>query len=481
MSNVRKNYIYNITYQLLIFLLPIFTAPYISRVIGAEKIGVYSYTYSIAQYFTLIALLGINNYGNRCIAQVKDNKEKLSKTFFSIYAIQFVMSLLTIVFYFGYLRLFVFENTTIALIQGLYVLSVLFDINWLFFGLEKFKTTVIRNAIVKIITFFAIFLFVKDQGDLWIYTLIMCLGFLISQIILWPFALKEVKRVNIKFTDVKKHIRPCLVLFIPVLAVSLYTIMDKIMLGKMSNMTEVGYYENAAKMVNVPFTLISSLGTVMLPRISNLISTGKDKKAKEYMFKSLKFVMFFAIPIWFGFICISKSFAPFFFGSEFSYSGTLMTYLSITIVIMSFANVIRTQYLIPNEKDKVFVVSVIIGAIVNLIFNIILIPIYNSLGAVFGTVAAELSVMLYQTIKVSHEIDLKEIYKDILMFLIKGLIMLIVISMLNLLPINKLVIMFMQVVLGAIIYMLLSMSYAIDNFNIKVLEKLKGKKDEKNS
>ena len=99
MNDLKKNFFYNVAYQVLILILPLITTPYISRVLGADGIGIYSYTYSIAYTFALVMLLGINNYGNRTIAQYRENKEQVSKKFWGIYCIQFIMSAIVIIIY----------------------------------------------------------------------------------------------------------------------------------------------------------------------------------------------------------------------------------------------------------------------------------------------------------------------------------------------------------------------------------------------
>ena len=291
MSNVKKNFIYNIMYQILVMILPLITAPYIARVLGTEGVGIYSYTYSVAYYFVLFAMLGLNNYGNRQVAKVRDDKDKLSKTFISIYCMQLITSAIMILCYIIYLMFFIKENLNIAIIQIIYLISTAFDINWFFFGLEKFKLTVTRNTIIKILTVICVFIFVKTRDDLYKYTLIMSIGTLISQLMIWPFVKKSVKFVKISIKDIFKHIKPCLILFIPVIAVSLYKIMDKVMIGNMSTMEQVGLYENSEKIVNILTALITALGTVMLPKISNLLANGEKEKSKQYIEKSMEFTI----------------------------------------------------------------------------------------------------------------------------------------------------------------------------------------------
>ena len=159
MESVKKNFIYNTIYQILLVILPLITAPYISRTLGANAVGVYSYTNSVAYYFILIAMLGISNYGNRTIASVRDNKEKLNEKFSSIYTLQFILFIIAIISYVVYSLFIASENNMIFLLQTFYVVSGLLDISWLFFGLEQFKLTVFRNVVIKILTVISMFIF----------------------------------------------------------------------------------------------------------------------------------------------------------------------------------------------------------------------------------------------------------------------------------------------------------------------------------
>ncbi|MDU1203594.1 MAG: flippase [Clostridiales bacterium] len=454
-------------YQVLILILPLITVPYVARVLGADGVGIHSYTYSISYYFMLIAMLGLNNYGNRSIAKVRDNKDELSKTFWSIYLLQFIVSTLMVITYLIYIILFNIRYKQIAVIQIFYVISSIFDINWFFFGLEKFKITIIRNTIIKIISLVSIFLFVRNSDDLWVYTLILSGSTFLSQIILWPYIKKYVNFTKIKIIDILKHLKPCLILFIPVIAVSIYKIMDKIMLGNMASIVEVGYYENAVKIIDVPKCIITSLGTVMLPRMSNMIAKGEEEKIKMYIGKSLQVIMFLALPITMGLIAISDDFILIFLGNNFTKTGTLIKYLAISLIFLSWANVIRTQYLIPKERDKDYIISVILGAIVNLVMNIILIPRYASIGACYGTICAELIVMLYQTYKVKNELNISVYIKNIMIFVINSLIMFIIVDLLNYIPMSIYYRLILQVIIGIIIYIVLNFKYIITLVDFK--------------
>lgn len=478
MSDIKKNFIYNIVYQILIMIIPLITMPYVSRVLGSTGIGTYSYTYSIVYYFMMFAMLGFNNYGNRSIAKVRDNKENLSKTFKEIYCMQIITSFLMIILYFLYLIIFDVKYKEIALIQSIYIISCLFDINWFFFGIEKFKLTVTRNTIIKILSLLFIFLFVKSKNDVWIYTLILSGCILLSQLSLWPFVSKYVTNVDINFKDVFQHFKPCLKLFLPVIAVAIYKVMDKTMLGWFSNISEVGFYENAEKIINVPNAIISALGTVMLPRMSNLYAKNKNEESKKVIDKSIKLMMFLAFAMTFGLICVSKNFSILFFGQDFAKSGIIINLLSITVLFLSWGNVLRTQYLIPKEYDKIYIESAFLGAMVNLVFNLIFIPKYASIGACIGTIFAELSVVLFQTISIKKELPIKKYIKDIIPLFVSSLIMFIIIYLLNFVKINDIIRIVIQVILGCLIYYVLNYRYVnnlinIDKLILKIRKKVK--------
>lgn len=470
MNSIKNNFIYMVVYYILSMIVPLITAPYLARTIGAEGVGIYSYTYSIVNYFMLFTLLGVNNYGNRRIAQVRNDKKLLSKEFWNIFSMQVLTGFLMLIVYMLYIVLYKGAYSSILILEIGFIFSAIIDINWFFFGKENFKATISRNVLLKFGNLLLILFFVKDISDIYIYTLIMVLTTLISQLIMWSFLIKEVQYVKPSWCEIKKHMKPNLVLFVPVVAVSVYKIMDKVMLGVMTNVVEVGYYENAEKIINIPATIITALGTVMLPRVSNMISNGQEHKVKIYIQESLNFMLFLAFPIAFGLGAISEMFVPLFLGKEFYQTGYLLILLGSTIPIVCFANVIRTEYLIPKEMDNIFLTSSVLGAIVNVVINFLLIPIYKSIGACIGTIIAELTVMIYQTIKVRHCLDIKKYCINILPFFIKSLLMFLLIYPIKYININEILIVVIQVLLGMIIYGILNINYILKKLKAKTLK-----------
>lgn len=401
MSNVKRNIGYQTFYQVLATCLPLITSPYLSRVLGSEQLGVFSFTNSVVSYFTLFAMLGVVSYGTRTIATCKNDETARSLTFWEIYIFQFISSLFCILLYVLYFFVFCRENHLVALIQGVNLVACLFDINWLFFGVEDFKVTVTRNSIVKVVAVVIILLTVKSSSDLWIYTLIMTSSTFISNFILWKFAKRHIvfsKFKEVKRSSVIKHIKSNLMLFIPLAAMHIYHAMDKTMLGVLSTYDESGFYYNADKVVGIPVGIITGLGTAMLPRVSSLVGEGNIKKSEEYFKIFIRLIAMVTVALAFGIASVSNEFVPVFFGKGYDSCVILIILLSPVLIIKGYCYVSRTLYLIPNHLERVYTGSVIFGAVVNLIANSFFIPRYGAIGAVIGTVLAELSACVWQFI-----------------------------------------------------------------------------------
>lgn len=453
--SLKKNFFYRAAYDILIIILPFITAPYLGRVLGAEKLGEFSFYYAIAHYFVLFSRLGIGNYGNRTIAACRDDQEKLNAAFSSIMYAHLIFSILSMIAYFVFAVLF-FKDDVCVQIMSLIVFSALVDISWFYFGIERFQYTVTTNFVVKILTVAAILLFVKSVDDLPIYSLIMSAGILLSQIILW-FPLKRfVSFRKTPVRDVLLHIKPMLVLFIPVLAVSLYKVLNRIMLSDMSNMQELGFYDNAEKLVILPMTFISSFSSVMLPRMSNLIAKKDEVQTAKYMEISFFIVMWLGYGCTFGLIGISDVFAPVFWGQEFEPAAILIAGLALTIPFLAFAEVIRRNYIIPAKKDREFITSVVAGAVVNPILNYLLIPSFDAVGAVLSTIITEIVVCFIQVYAVRKNIAVGKYFKQTVLFIPFATLMMFGVYEIGLLMGKGVTTLLIQVLVGSIFYLLIT-------------------------
>lgn len=459
MSSLKKNLAYNVAYQILVIILPLITAPYVSRVLGADGLGTYSYIFSIVTYFGLFGMLGIANHGNRSVALVRDNRQKVSEAFSNTYIIQLCTTVIALLLYFLFIYCWFSGDKTIAYIESIIVLSYVLDITWFFFGLEQFAVTVTRNAIIKIATVVAIFIFVRSREDLWIYALIMSCGMLFSQIYLWLRMRKYADFCKPSWSQVKSNIKPVLMLFIPAIAYSIYKLLDKVMLGAMSSMSQVGLFDNAEKIINIPSSLITAFGTVMMPRITVLLGTGDEHRISYLNKISVRYFTLLVVGAAFGLAGICNVLAPVYFGSEFVGSAPIIAGLGFSLIFVTWANVIRTQYLIPNKLDKPYVISSVIGALANLAVNIILIPKFAGIGAMIGTIIAEFTVFFVQLILVRRSFPMSQYLQPVLFLFPIGMIMFAVVYWIGAYMGNTIITLIIQILVGGFLYLSGSMVY----------------------
>ncbi|MDM8244394.1 oligosaccharide flippase family protein [Limosilactobacillus vaginalis] len=423
---VIKNYLYNVGYQLLAIILPLITSPYISRVLLPKGVGIFTYTYSVSQYFVLIAGLGISLYGSRQIAYVKNNSEKISKTFFEIIIVEILAVVLTLMLYVVFIL--IYRRYSIYFFsQSFYIISVLFDISWFYMGLEDFQKIVLKNSLVKLSTAVCIFVFVRNYTDLNKYILILSLGTLLGNLTFWPYLRHMIVRIKFSHLTPIKHLKPALFLFVPQIAIQFYTQLDKIILGAMGKEDAAGFYNYSDGIIRMALTLVTSVGTVMLPHVATAYSKGENDKVKEMVKKSFKFVSFLSIGIAFGIASISIEFGPFFYGNDYEPVGKVMLLEAPAIVPIAWASVIGNQYLIPTKQTNTYVMSVLYGAFINLILCIPLILKLGLYGAMLITVVSEGVVTGYQMIKVRKQLQICDMLKETYRFFLVGFIMFLVI------------------------------------------------------
>ena len=450
MSSIKKNLSLQTIYQILSACMPLITAPYLARKLGVDQLGIFSYTSSIVAYFTLFAMLGTINYGTRCISSVKNDRNKRNEVFSSILILQIVVTIASIIAYVVYLLFFCKENELIAVLQGIALISCLADISWLFFGVEDFQITVTRSIIIKLATVALILLLVKTQDDLWLYTLIMLGGTLLSNLILFLYVPRYASFIKVPVRKIKEHIIPNLVLFVPLLAMSVYHTMDKTMLGALSTYEQSGFYYNSDKIVQIPLLVINGIGTVMLPRMSSLLSEKKQKEADKLFVTTLEGVAAVSIAIACGIAAISNEFVPFFFGPGYDSCIAITIVFSPVLLIKGFSVIVRTQYLIPMEMEKEFTKSVIGGAVVNLIMNFILIPQYGAMGAAIATVIAELVACILQFFSIRGKgLGIKKMLVKTSLYLVIGLLMIAIVRAVALIDMNIVIKLIVEVISGA--------------------------------
>lgn len=464
---VVKNYFYNAFYQVFVLIVPLITTPYLARVLGPKGVGINSYTNSIIQYFILFGSIGVSLYGNRQVAFVRDDRKELTKTFSEIFLMRFI----TILLAYGTFLIFLIsvnEYQTYYLAQSISIVAAAFDISWFFMGVENFAVTVLRNLIVKIITLISIFVFVKSYSDLNIYILILSLSLLLGNLTLFPSLHRYIDKFTFKGLKIWKHFWPSFVLFIPQVATQIYLVLNKTMLGSMVSVQSAGYFDQSDKMIKMVLAVVTATGTVMLPHVANEFAKGNHDKTKSYLYGSFSFVTAVSMPMTFGLAAIAPQFVPLFFTNKFSMVTPIMIIESVVILLIAWSNAIGTQYLLPTKQTKSYTISVIFGALVNLVANIPLIISYGAIGAAIATVLSELAVTLYQIFVIRNQIDYSKLFSDCFKYLLAGAGMFLIVSLLRINLTTNWISLIIEVIIGMLSYLLLLLF-----MKAKIIEKLK--------
>ena len=344
-SSLKCNFAYSMMFQIFTMITPFVTAPYVSRVLGPDGIGIQSYTGSIQSYFLLFAALGTASYGNREISQARDNKEAYSKKF---YEIELITVLTCIVCLLAWIGLIFFDKKNqiyyIAMIP--YIFGAMFDISWFYNGLENFKTTVTCNMLFKTIGIVAIFMFVKDENDLVLYILIMAITTMLANLSMWIYLPRYVCKITFKSLMLKDHFKQTLMYFIPTIATSIYTVLDKTLIGVITqNDAQNGYYEQATKIINMAKSVsFNAVNAVVGVRISYLFVDNKMEEIRDRISKSMDFILFMTIGCGFGIAGVAKILVPLFLGKGYDQVITLLYIFAPIITIIGISNCLGSQY-----------------------------------------------------------------------------------------------------------------------------------------
>lgn len=473
-KSIKINYIYNLTYQILSIITPLITAPYLSRVLKADGIGEYSYTGSLVAYFIMVAALGTLNYGNREISYLQNDRKKRTKVFWEIELLSMASVAVVLCAYFVFL-IFYKEHRTLLLIQSLCLISVAMDIAWLLQGLEEFGKVIGRNIFFKVVNIAFIFIAIKSKEDLLLYVLGMCVMELLSNMSIWLYVPKFVDRPVLRELRPFSHLKATCSLFVPTIATTIYTMMDKTMLGLFSDgCYENGYYEQATKLSKMTLTIVTALGTVMIPRIGKYFGEGKEEKVKDLLYESFRFVWFMGLPLCFGLMGVSYNFVPWFYGEGFEPISDLLIILALLIPIIGISNVIGIQYLITTRREKLLSKSVFAGAVVNMMLNCALIPFFYSNGAAVASVIAELVITIMQLWYVRKELSIRKIFYMSRNYIISSIAMLPVLYLENGLLTSNIINTICMIASGFLIYIGILLLLK-DKFLMKLLKTIEAK------
>lgn len=395
---VKYNYIMNSLLTLASIVFPLITFPYVSRVLGATSYGKYSFASSLISYFSMFASLGIPTYGIRVCAKVRNDEVKLKKLVGELLVINAITTLVVMivlvasVFCIPKLQ----ENAALILVLSINIIFNVIGVTWLYSALEQYKYITVRSVAFKIVSLVLTFFLIKNENNYIEYAVIAVIAGSGSYIFNFIKARKYISFKHVTLQGLKSHCKLILVLFAASIAASIYTNLDTVMIGFMSTDIDVGYYTAAVKIKNILLSFISSLGSVLLPRMSYYYSINDQKSINSTLNKSMHYTLLIALPLTLFFMIMAKDSVLFLSGSDYSGAIVPMIIIMPTLFLVGLAQITANQMLIPQGHEQIFLYSTCLGAIIDLVLNFILIPSYGSAGAAIGTVGAEMGGLIFQ-------------------------------------------------------------------------------------
>ncbi len=417
MNKLAKNYIYNICYQLLVLVAPLLTAPYLARVLGADLLGDANYVSTVANVFTTVGLLGLQDYSIRQVAYVKEDKTELKKEFYNLLYTRLILGAITV---FCYAFLIVFSDMKLLfLLQSFYVVAIFVDPCWFFIGMEDMGYSVARNFMAKLACVIGIFIFVKDQNDLNKYVFLLSFMTLVPSLTVIPLLRKydiigKGKLEKPDFSKIKTHIKGSLKLFWPQVATLIYLQTDKLLLKWFDSSSAVAFYDQAEKIVKIPLTFITVLSTVMMPRLANEINSDNKDKMYFYLGSAIRFSSMLAFPMMFGIAGVASILIPWYLGNEFTPVIVVIQMLSPIVILNSLIGVSGNQYLVATNQTKYLTRSYVCAAVLNVAVDLVLVPLIGVKGAAVGTLVAQLTSAVIQYYILLKQMPLlkKELFKS---------------------------------------------------------------------
>lgn len=462
-GSLAKNSIFFALYRLINVIFPLITIAYVSRIIFPDGVGRVASSQNIAQYFAIFASLGIPNYGIREAARCRDNLEDKSKLFSELFLINFISTSLAVVAY-----LILINNLTTAkndyqlyLIAGIMIIINYFNVDWYYQGTEKYNFIVIRNFAIKLLSLACILLFVKTKEDYIVYALIYAGGYAGNNIINFIHLRADKIRFVVNEIDIKHHFKPVIVLLCTAIAIELYTMVDMTMLTFMGTSSVVGYYTNSVRTVKVVISLVTAISAVLLPRLSYYYANKDIKACEDTVNKVLNILIFLLVPCFVGILCTSESIVNVFFGSSFAQAVPTMRILSFLILVLGLSNLFGTQILLTFNDEKKLLISTIVGATINILLNAFLIPMYMQNGAALASVISELAVTLFTYKFASKHLRITVDKRSLVKTIIAGLLIAIVVTGLNQIPVTFFIKLVIQVISGVIVYV--AFNYCLRN------------------
>lgn len=420
---MKKNFINYTIYQLVTFALPIILNAYVSRTLGVQNIGMYNLSLSVVAYFSILLKLGIDLYGSREVAYGRSKGDKSVRVSFEkIFQIQLLMGIFAIFLFliFSY----PLANVTkvpyrLLLIQGFGIIATLLDISWLVIGLEKFNVIIVRNTLIKVMSIVLVLIFVKNESDLILYTFIIVITNVVASASVWPM-MRDF--ISVKFGVQQFGLfKPMLVLFLPIVATSLFTQLDTILVGQLSNFDQVSFYAMALSIISIPKILVLSFGAVAMPHVAKKVSTLETKEGNTTLVTSVSIWLLFSGIVLIYTTLYADDIVLFLYGKNFSDSANPLIVLSIMFPFYVVGNIIRTQILIPRKNDKPYTLSILFAAVINVISNILLVPKFGAIGGAIAMVITEITIFIIEFLFVIK----MTFWKQLRIFIVRYIILMI--------------------------------------------------------
>ncbi|WP_430535619.1 polysaccharide biosynthesis C-terminal domain-containing protein [Listeria rocourtiae] len=452
MKKVTTNYIFVLLYQLLIIITPIFTMPYVIRVLMPENIGVEAYVSSVVQIFTAFAALGMGDYGRKVIASVK-RKQDLKVEFYSLYVVQGFFSAIVLIAYLIF-TYYTEQYQLLFLINILTILSYIFDITWFYTGQENIKNIMIRNILVRLGSMIGIFCFVKGPDDLAIYVWINAATLFLGQLVTWLPLLRKLRGFEVQWGKVKKHVVPVMTVAIVPIITLIPLAVNKVILGNSTSAMDVGFYNQAFKLMTLFVVFVTALSTVMSPRMVKQYNGAKKEDFERSMYFSFRYVALSTLPLVTGLIAIAPLFIPLFLGSAFQPSTLNLQILAPSLFFSGLAGIFGLQILVTTGRNKSYAFSVLIAAIVSFGTNIIFIRLWGSYGTALSYLIFMIMTCVLQAYFARHYFSIKKMMQQLFPYVAASLVaFMFEISVTYVLTeIHAIFIIAVQVFIGGIVY-----------------------------
>lgn len=411
-KSLFENYFFNLIKTLSGVLFPVISFAYSSRILGVDGVGQVNFAKSFITYFSMIAMLGINQYGTREAAKVRDDKKKLSEFALEILCINIVTTILAYILLFVAISAFptLKDYTILLLINSISILLSGMGMEWLYQALEEYRYIAIRAVLFQLLALVLMLIFVRDRNDVVAYAVVNVISTSGSLVINFFHARKYICLKSLSHLEFRRHLPPMLWLFGMAVSIELYTVLDTTMLGFFRGDTAVGLYTAAVKVNRIVNTIITSLGVVLIPRLSYYVGNNERHKLNQLVKKGYNYVFLLSIPAALGLFILSDDIIRLFSGPEFVEASYTMKIITPIVIFIPFSVMTNQQTLVPLGKEKLILMSTGIGAITNIICNSIMIPFFAENGAAVGTIVAEGAVAIVCLRNASIFFSIKDIF-----------------------------------------------------------------------